>query len=311
MAEKSATRSQTVLEVVANDGYRCAEGPLWDEAAESLYWTDITGESFYRYRWREDRHELLHRGFQVGGFCKQQNGGFIVTNRTGIWIWNLGGEPVQLASEAEGQECVMNDCLADPEGRVYSGSFHLDQHGNSAPSFLFRVDTDASVHVVDDGIKFSNGLAFSPDEGTLYLADTAARCIYAYDWRREDGALKNKREFVRIDRSEGLPDGITVDADGFVWCAHWFGGCVTRYDPDGKRERLVRTPAAQTSSLAFGGPDLDEIYVTSAGESNALQLAPVGYDPTTLFVGGPLYRFRAGIRGKLDYRSRVGRSTAV
>jgi sugar lactone lactonase YvrE len=96
-----------------------------------------------------------------------------------------------------------------------------------------------------------------------------------------------------------------VDAQGFVWCAHWFGGCITRYDPDGHRERRVEMPASQTSSLTFGGPDLDEIYVTTAAQPNALVVAPVGYDASAVFSGGPLYRFRCGIQGQLKYRSSV------
>jgi D-xylonolactonase len=96
-----------------------------------------------------------------------------------------------------------------------------------------------------------------------------------------------------------------VDAEGYLWCAHWFGGCITRYDPDGKRVRKIDLPAAQTSSLAFGGPDLDEIYVTSAALNNCLMLAPAGYDPATVFVGGSLYRLFAGIQGKLKFRSNV------
>ena len=188
---------------------------------------------------------------------------------------------------------------------MYSGSFPNDLSGEGSPSYLFRVDTDGSVHVADEGIQFSNGLAFSPDCKTLYFADTVARCIYAYDWRREDGALSNRRMFVRVPLEEGLPDGLTVDAEGFVWCAHWFGGCLTRYDPDGKLERRITTPAAQTSSLAFGGPDLNEIFITSAAASNALSLAPPGYDPEKVYVGGPLYHLISDIRGKNEFRSRV------
>lgn len=293
------------MEVIANDGNLCGEGPHWDEREESIYWTDIDGKRFYRYLWREQRHELVHQGFSVNGFCLQQDAGFLVTSSQGVWLWEPGKDPLLLASSADGEECRLNDCLADLEGRVYSGSFHLGEDESSPSSFLFRIDTDGSVHIADEGIGFSNGLAFSPDCATLYFTDTTARCIYAYDWRRSDGALRNRRVFVRIDRSEGLPDGLTVDADGFLWCAHWFGGCVTRYDPDGKRERRVEIPASQTSSLAFGGPDLDEVYVTSAAMSNGLILAPEGYDPAKVFVGGPLYRFRPGIRGKLKFRSRV------
>jgi sugar lactone lactonase YvrE len=301
---------QTELEIIADDGNRCGEGPLWDDRDRALYWTDITGRCFYRYLRHQDRHERLSDNFEVGGFSLQQDGGFLVTNSHGIWFWRPGEAATLLATEAEGQECVMNDCSADPEGRVYSGSFHLDGNGQSAPSFLFRIDTDGSVHVADEGISFSNGLAFSPGEEFLYFADSAGRCIYRYDWRRRDGQLSNRRVFARIDRAEGLPDGLAVDADGFVWCAHWFGGCLTRYDPDGYRERRIEMPASQTSSLTFGGSELDEIYVTTAAQPNALVLAPVGHDPSCVFNGGPLYRFRCGIRGQLKYRSSIAHSPA-
>lgn len=298
------------IEIIADDGNLCGEGPLWDEREQALYWTDIAGRQLFRYLWREQRRERLSEGFQVGGFSRQEDGGFVVTNNDGIWLWRPGAEPLLLAKEADGQECVMNDCAADPEGRVYSGSWHLDEEGHSAPSFLFRVDRDGTVHVADEGICFSNGLAFSPDCSTMYFADTVARVIYAYDWRRSDGALQNRRVFARIDRSEGIPDGLSVDAEGYVWCAHWFGGRVSRFDPDGKRERCLYFPAKQTSSVAFGGPELDEIYVTSAALSNAVVLAPEGYDPDRVFLGGPLYRVRAGIRGQLKFRSKIDAAAA-
>lgn len=293
------------METIADNGDLCGEGPHWDEREQALYWTDIDGQKFYRYLWRDRRHELLHEGFTINGFCLQEDGGLVTTSSRGAWLVKPGAEPLLLASEADGQECRLNDCLADPEGRVYSGSYHLNPDGTSPPSYLFRIDTDGSVHIADEGICFSNGLAFSPDCQTLYFTDMVARCIYAYDWRRSDGALSRRREFVRVDRSEGMPDGLTVDAEGFLWIAHWFGGCVTRYDPDGKRERKVELPATQTSSLAFGGPELDEIYVTTAAMNNCLMLAPEGYDPSRVLVGGALYRFKAEMRGKVKFRSRV------
>lgn len=293
------------IKIIADDGNLCGEGPLWDEREEALYWTDITGRKLFRWLWRGQRRELVSEGFQVGGFSRQEDGGFVVTNHDGIWLWRPAEQPLLLAKEADGQECVMNDCAADPEGRVYSGSWHLDEQGRSAPSFLFRVDLDGTVYVADDGICFSNGLAFSPDCSTMYFADTVARAIYAYDWRRGDGALRNRRVFARIPRSDGIPDGLSVDAEGYVWCAHWFGGRVSRFDPDGRLERCLYFPAKQTSSIAFGGPALDEIYVTSAALSNALALAPEGYDPASVFVGGPLYRVRAGIQGQLKFRSKI------
>jgi sugar lactone lactonase YvrE len=307
-SERTSPR-QVAIQVVADYGDLCGEGPLWDDQKQILYWTDIDGKRTYRFLWNERRHELLHDGFQVNGWCLQQTGGFVVTNSNGIWIWSPGTRPMLLGSEADGKDCVMNDCIADPEGRVYSGSYHYNPNGDAAPSFLFRVDTDGSVHIADEGIQFSNGLAFSPDCSTLYFSDTVARIIYAYKWHREDGTLTDRRVFVRVPRDEGFPDGLTVDAEGYLWCAHWFGVCIARYDPDGKLEHRVTFPAAQTSSLAFGGPDLDMIFVTSASKSNMLQEAPPGYCPDTVYVGGQLYQMKSDVQGRKEHRSRIRMST--
>jgi sugar lactone lactonase YvrE len=304
LAQKQSSEP-AAIQVVADYGNLCGEGPLWDDQTQVLYWTDIDGKKVYRFIWNERRHELLFDGFQVNGWCMQQTGGFVVTNSNGIWLWSPGSKPALVASEADGKECVLNDCIADPEGRVYSGSYHYNPTGNAEPSYLFCADADGSVHVVDEGIQFSNGLAFSPDCSTLYFSDTVARCIYTYDWHRESGHLTGRRVFVRLPREEGFPDGLTVDREGYLWCAHWFGACLTRYDPDGKRERQVLIPAAQTSSLAFGGPDLDVIFVTSAGKNNMLPMAPLGYNPDRVYVGGRLYKMNSDVQGRKEYRSRI------
>jgi sugar lactone lactonase YvrE len=305
LAGKRSSSEEAAIQVVADYGDLCGEGPLWDDQRQILYWTDINGKKVYRFLWNERRHELVYDGFQVNGACMQENGGFVVTNSSGVWLWNPQSKPTLLASDGDGQECLLNDCIADPEGRVYSGSYHFNPNGVAAPSFLFRVDTDGSVHVADAGIQFSNGLAFSSDCSTLYFSDSVARCVYSYKWHRGTGKLSDRRVFVRLPREEGFPDGLTVDSEGFLWCAHWFGACITRYDPDGKRERKVTFPATQTSSLAFGGPDLDVIFVTSASKSNMLETAPLGYNPDKVFVGGRLYQMKSDVRGRKEYRSRI------
>src|SRR5437764_1756698 len=302
---QQSSGKQPAIEVVADYGDLCGEGPLWDDKKQILYWTDIDGKKSYRYLWKDGRTEFVLKGFEVNGWTMQESDGFVVTNSSGIWLWNPPAEPILLASELDGKDCVMNDCIADPEGRVYSGSYHYNPTGVAAPSYLFRIDTDGSVHVADEGIQFSNGLAFSADCNTLYFSDSVARCIYSYYWERETGNLSNRRVFVRVPREHGFPDGLTVDAEGFVWCAQWFGARITRYDPDGKVQRVMTFPATQTSSLAFGGPDLDTIFVTSAGLSNMLAEAPRGSDPDKVLVGGRLYRMRSDVQGRREYRSRI------
>jgi sugar lactone lactonase YvrE len=294
------------LDVLADYGDLCGEGPLWNPREQNLYWTDITGKRFYRCAWPSRRHEVLREGFELGGFTFQAGGGFIVVNSSGFWIWDGAGDPALICEAAEGRKCALNDCAADAHGRVLAGSvFWEPDRGDYQRGCLFRMDTDGTVQVADEGFGLANGMGFSPDNGTLYFTDSAERTIHAYDYRPQDGAVRNRRVFVKVPGNEGVPDGLTVDAEGFVWSAQWFGACIVRYDPDGREERRIATPAAQTSSLTFGGPEFTDIFITSAGASDALPLAPPGYSPENRNIGGQLYHLNSGIRGKEEYMSRI------
>jgi sugar lactone lactonase YvrE len=154
---------------------------------------------------------------------------------------------------------------------------------------------------VAEGIELANGLGFSRDNRTLYFTDSAARTIYAYDVRPDSGELSNRRVFARVPGDEGLPDGLTVDDEDHVWSAQWYGAQVVRYDPDGKVERRIPMPVTQVSSVAFGGEDLTDLYITSAADPWPSRLAPPGYDFAAPNVGGSLYRLRGEIRGKLEH----------
>ena len=154
---------------------------------------------------------------------------------------------------------------------------------------------------MEEGVHLSNGLGFSPDNKILYYTDTVFRTIYAYDYNLKNGSISNRRVFVKVPDDEGIPDGMTVDSEGFVWSAHWYGSCIVRYDPEGKINMRLKTPAKQTSSLIFGGKDLTDIYVTTSEKSVKLHIAPEGYDFDALDIGGPVYRYNLGIKGKPEY----------
>ena len=295
------------FEVVADYQDICGEGPLWNTREQALYWTDLARRRFYRCAWADRRSEIVSENMQVSGFAFNEPGGYLVTNIKGIWIWDAKSEPILLAAEVDGHKCIMNDCVADPEGRVFSGSYRRNDHGEfeQGAGCLFRVNTDGSVRIVDEGFQLSNGLGFSPDCSTLYFVDSAQRRIYSYDWQRGDGSIRNRRIFVEVPMSEGIPDGLTVDTEGYVWCAHWFGACVIRYDPDGKIERRIETPALQTSSVTFGGPDFTDMFLTSAAKTDSLSIAPTDYDPNRGYVGGPVYHLRPGVQGREEYRARI------
>lgn len=201
-----------------------------------------------------------------------------------------------VAGQAEGSRLQANDCCADEQGRLISASFFYDPAGSYELGRLIRVETDGRAKVLDGGYHLGNGIGFAPDFRTLYVTDTVERKIFAYDYDSERGASR-RRVLVSVPGEEGIPDGLAVDGAGFVWSAQWYGGCVVRYDPDGWVERRIAIPAKQTSSLAFGGPDLTEIFVTSAGQSERLPVMPPGYDPDSGVIGGAVYHFNSGIAG--------------
>jgi D-xylonolactonase len=299
---------QAIPEIRAIADYNdlCGENPLWLAQERCLFWTDITGKRFYRFDWDKQESRVLHEGFEIAGCALHRDGGFVVTNSDGIWYWHAPDEPRLIASEVDGSRCQMNDCIADPAGRVFSGSWFYDSMRDDYPlGKLMRLSLDGKVDIVDEGIQLSNGLGFSGDCRTLYFVDSAARRIYAYDYSVKTGDVKNRRVFVDVPREEGVPDGLTVDSEGFVWCAHWFGGCVIRYDPDGVAAYRLNVPASQTSSVAFGGPDLTDLFITSASFSDSLPLAPPGYDPALGYVGGRLFSGNCGVRGREEFRAAI------
>jgi len=293
------------VKVVAHYGDLCGEGPVWDSDSGSLYWTDIEGRRFYRYHDASNKHEVVKQGLEISGYCLNRPGGFVIANSGGVWLWD-GADGLRLiADQVENSKCQMNDALADPEGRFFAGSNFYDPGLEYELGKLIRVDRDGTAHVADEGFHLPNGLAFSPGENLMYFTDSAARRIYAYDYDRSTGGLRNRSILVQVPDDEGLPDGLAVDAEGFLWSAQWYGGCVVRYDPEGKVERRITFPAKQVSSVAFGGKDLTDIFVTSASKTWLSPLMPKSYDPVSGNFGGQLYCVNLGIQGKPDFRADI------
>jgi D-xylonolactonase len=292
-----------MIDIVADYNDQCGECPVWSAERKLLNWTDCTWQRFYEYDGRS--HCVVRAGFQVNGFRRHLDGGFVVVNNDGVWRWDGVGEPTLVVAEADGAACQLNDCIADSRGRMFAGSCFYDPQARYALGNLIRVDVDGTAHVVDEGFHLANGLGFSPDDHTLYFTDTATRTIYAYDYDAATGGVKNRRVFVTVPSTEGLPDGMTVDSEGFVWSAQWYGSCVVRYDPDGELERRILTPAKQTSCVTFGGADLTELYITSAAKSELMPIAPPVYDAEHGFFGGPLYRVRLDIAGRMQAEAAI------
>ncbi len=290
------------LEIIAEDDTLVGEAPLWDPSRQRLLWVDHWNKLVYQLYPATGAKAIISRDIHASGVALNYPEGMIFAGWEGIHLWHNAKTRRCIASEHEGEKLVFNDILADPHGRVYAASIHWGEKGMERTGHLYLLQTSGALRIVDEGIELSNGLGLSPDNGTLYFADTSARKIYAYDVDSRTGDLSRKRVFAAVPREEGIPDGLTVDSEGFVWCAHWYGAQVVRYDPDGKVERRIPMPVRQVSSVAFGGKDLTELYITTAARPYRDEaLAPIGYDFEAAHHGGALYRLKLDVQGKKTY----------
>ena len=297
---------QTALEIIANDNNRCGESPLWDAAQGRLLWVDNVPGWIFEHRPAIGGSRVLARDLPVSGLALNHDGRLVLAGGQGIVLWKESGEQCPVLSTHDGQGLNFNDIIADARGNLYGGTYYWGANGREQFGKLYFIRPDGTAAVMDEAIELSNGLGFSPDGRTLYFTDTIARKIYAYEVDAVSGALKRRRLFVAVPTDEGLPDGLTVDAEGFVWSAQWYGSQVVRYDPDGKVERRLRLPVQQVSSLMFGGPNLTDLYITSASEAWPSQEQPPLFNPSGP-MGGALYRTRPGVQGMMP---RLARFTA-
>lgn len=291
-------------EVVDGDNHRCGESPFWDAENQRLLWSDIESGLIYQYVPATNEKTLLNRGLAVSAMAVNKYGELILAGGGGLHIWKAQNEFQTIISAFAGEDLFFNDMIADAKGRVYAGTLHWGPNGMEKFGKLYLIDSYAFVRVMDDNIGIANGLGLSPDNRILYFTDSAERVIYAYAVDPESGALSKKRRFARVPVEEGLPDGLTVDSQGFVWSARWYGGEVVRYDPDGKIERRIKLPVSQVSNVTFGGKDLNELYITTAGDPWRSPLAPPNFDLDAPNLGGPVYKVPLEIQGKLDHRAK-------
>ncbi|HWR17741.1 MAG TPA: SMP-30/gluconolactonase/LRE family protein [Terriglobales bacterium] len=289
--------------VLVDDNNLCGEAPLWDATGQKLYWTDCVGRKFYSYDWRLKLKDVLLTDVEVNGCALDRSGDLVFSNNSGVWIWDRVGEPRLLASELGPVKLQLNDCIADPKGRFLAGSCFYDPSTKYELGKLFSLDGSGELQILDEGFRLANGLGFSVDGTTLYFSDSVARKVYAYSYDVATGKARGRRTFIQLDSTEGLPDGLTVDAEDHVWVAQWYGSCVVRYDPDGRPERKISVPAKQSSSVMFGGPGLTELFVTSAARSEPMPVMPSGYDANSGYFGGALFHCTVPVTGKPEYRT--------
>lgn len=240
------------------------EGPLWSARDQAIYWTDIKVKKLNRYRLADGATQSWDMPDTIGWAVERHDRpGFVIGLAHAIVELTL--DPFKLVRryeiEADKPGNRLNDAKADPQGRIWFGTMHDRERENSGA--FYRLDPDFSVHQVDRGYIVANGPTFSPDGKIVYHTDSSAREIYQFEVRA-DGSLGGKGVFARFEESEGYPDGMTTDREGCLWVAHWGGSRITRFRPDGTRDRVIPFPVSQVTSCTFGGDRLDRMFVTSA-----------------------------------------------
>ena len=289
---------QVDFQVVADTRCLIGEGPIWHPVEKRIYWTDIDSRRLYRYDPVTGDHAPCdYEGQKVGGFTIQTDGTLLLFREKGnIVVWREGGVQKTIVESIPGEENHrFNDVWADPEGRVFCGVIGLEDPAEKGR--LYRLDRDGSLTVLVDGVDVANGMGLTRDGTSLYFTESLTRTIWLFDYERATGALTNQRPFTRVPEDGGFPDGMAVDEQGRVWSARWDGWCVTCVGDDGNDVQTVKLPAQCVSSACFGGDDLSQMYVTSAGGDDRKNKGE---------HAGSLIRIDIGVRGAPEYLSRIG-----
>ena len=265
------------------------EGPLWNEDEGALYWVDINGKTINRLYTSSGRHDVFHVDVQVSVVAFRESGGLIAAASNGFSFWDPKTNRLEFIADPEEDkpEARFNDGKVDRRGRFWAGTMTFE----GATSSLYCIGADKVVHKMETGITISNGLGWSPDNKIMYFADSLKYVIYAYDFDIETGAIANRRDYVKVTEDYGIPDGLTVDSEGYVWCAYYAGWKVTRFDPSGNIDMEIHVPVSQPTSCIFGGANYDKLYVTSA--NNGLDAAAMKEQPQA----GDLFVIDTGIKG--------------
>jgi len=252
-------------------GYGLLEGPRTDEQ-NRLYYSDVRGGGVFRRSPDGHIETLIPERKSVGGIALNEGGGLVITGLSlARWDEKSGGLR-DLFAEWEGKPLFgINDLTPDDQGSIWFGTFGCDINkfdfkSTPPPGSLFRIDPPGKVTKLWEGVEVTNGLGFSPDRKLLYHCDSTTRAVWAYPVR-SDRTVSDRQVFARLP--EGMPDGMTVDAEGGVWVAVVGGrGEVVRFKPDGTLDQRIKVPAKTVTSVAFGGPDMCDLYAVTANNDN-------------------------------------------
>jgi sugar lactone lactonase YvrE len=284
----------TDYECVVQSADILGEVPLWCDRSKRLWWIDVRRPALQWYDPATGRHAAIRlpETMLVGAIALRESGGFVLATNTGLYFYNPedGRAPQPIVNpEADKPENRLNDGKCDRRGRFWVGS--MTDKKREPNGTLYRLDPDHSCHAMLDGFVLPNALSWSPDNRTMYFADTHNQVIWSFDYDIDDGAISRRRVFKDWTGQLGRPDGATVDAEGYLWNCMVATGHLVRLAPDGRVDRTIQLPVTNPTCPAFGGDKLDVLYVTSHSQRfTPEELAAQPY-------AGGLFALDVGVRG--------------
>ncbi|MHB1157957.1 MAG: SMP-30/gluconolactonase/LRE family protein [Phycisphaerales bacterium] len=290
--------SNLVIEPVA--GYHCktGENPLWDERRQLFFWEDIPTGRLFQFNPATNKHRIIFECPRpIGGFTFQENGDLLLFRDTDIARFNPDtGECQSLFAFHDEGVPRFNDVIACPDGSVLAGTMGKDLRGG-----LYHVTSAGQITNLFRGTNCANGMAFTADRQTFYWTDSTNKHLYAFDFSPDTSSLSNRRLLIDSAELQGVPDGMTIDTEGRLYSTRWGGFAIYIHNPDGSLIRKIDMPVERISSCTFAGPNLADLYVTTANPSG--EITSGGASPGG---DGALYRIRGlNFRGRAEFRSRI------
>jgi sugar lactone lactonase YvrE len=282
-------------ENVAPLGLECGEVPLWVPEEGLIYFVDTEAGALYTYELESRTVRVIPVPYQLQCIARREKGGWIGTSTRGVVACDVpGGACKYIGNPIQGKRGMLfNDGTVTPEGDFIFGVYDVENLYDPNGS-LYIVDSDLNITLVESGFAIPNGMAFSPDDTVFYLSEQFGSRVLRFDWDPKNKKLSNRQVFKEFPEEEGMPDGLIIDSDGYVWVAHWWGSKVSRFNPDGGTDLEIPLPVKTATCMVFAGRNLDQLYITTARKAvdeKDLKQGPEGGD---LFLSVP------GCTGRLE-----------
>ncbi len=287
----------TGVELLVDAHAQVGEGPLWDEEQQVLYWVDILSSLLYIYDPVTGENRALDVGRHVGTVVTRASGGLMLAVREGFASFDLETQELTLIANPEAHITGnrFNDGKCDPAGRFWAGTMAYENPTNQGS--LYRLDTDLSVQKIFGDVAISNGIIWSLDHTTMYYIDTLRKNVRAFDYADDTGDISNERVIINVPEEMGMPDGMAIDSEGMLWVARYGGSCVSRWNPNtAQLLEKIDLPVTQVTACAFGGQNLDILFITSAAQE--LDAAELERQP----LAGGLFAIKTPYQGVPSFR---------